>query len=95
MEELLHKLETSRNLLVQLGSEISRLKRENETLSQAVQEAQGNLDDKVLECEEWKQKYEALRLAKSMDNPEAREALQAKIDLYLNEINTCLKLFGD
>jgi hypothetical protein len=64
-------------------------------LQQELATAQHALAEKDKAYSLLSEQYEALKLVKNMENGADREAVREKIDLYLKEIDTCLKSFGE
>ncbi len=95
MRELLRKLEMSREQVLHLEAAISLLRRENELLLVSLQEQQAKATALETECAEWKERYEAKQGASGPFSEEEKAELQAKIELYLKEIDSCLNFFGD
>lgn len=68
---------------------------EKTRLQTSLEQAQQELNAKNKDLGGIEEKYEALKLAKSIGSPEDRDEVMAKIDLYLKEIDICLKTLGD
>ena len=88
--------------LQQVHRKVARLEREIDQLRQAKAEAEAQVQDLAAQVQErdeayaaLQQQYEAARAIKGLSMEGDREALQAKIDLYLQEIDICLKNFGE
>lgn len=64
-------------------------------LELSLEQTQQQLLEKNKDLGGIEEKYEALKLAKSIDSPDDREEVMAKIDLYLKEIDICLRTLGD
>ena len=95
MDELLLKLQEANQSIVILAQRIKKVKEEKETLLQKIESLEQTIDDKQRDYEEMVERYEAVKLVKSIENPELKASVQEKIDWYLKEIDTCLKNFGD
>jgi chromosome segregation ATPase len=88
--------------LQQVHRKVARLEREIDQLRQAKAEAEAQVQDLAAQVQErdeayaaLQQQYEAARAIQGLSMEGDREALQAKIDLYLQEIDICLKNFGE
>jgi predicted transcriptional regulator len=95
MDELLRRLQDINRKAVKLEKAMQKLQAEKDRLGKELKEARAELDSKNGELNGMGERYEALKLAKSIGNPEDRDSVMAKIDLYLKEIDICLKTLGD
>lgn len=97
MDELLQRLRATTKKAAKLERQILWLKEDQEHLSEEVARLKAELTDRRKAFTELEEKYEAVSLVKSLgsDNEEDRKAVQSKIDLYLKEIDICLKSFGE
>lgn len=95
MVNLLPKLQEIGRKLTKLERVIVRLRKENQQLSERVQELEKELDGMQQEQKSTEEKYEAIKLVKSLPPQSDLTAVHEKIDLYLKEIDICLKNFGD
>ncbi|WNJ21330.1 hypothetical protein [Pontibacter sp. G13] len=94
MEELLLRLQT-------LHSKVSQLETVNQELSEVAEDLQSenetlrqSLDGRTRELEALKERYEALKLVKSLHSLEDREIVRGHLDRFIQEIEICLKNFG-
>ncbi len=95
MSDLLLRLQKLNKKVVSLEKRLSSLQEELHDLEQQLEASQEELRSKQMDYELMVERYEALRLSKSLTNPEDRTAIQEKIDWYLKEIDICLNNFGD
>ena len=97
MDNLLQRLQEANRTAAKLERLILRMKQENDQLQKMLEVLEGKLEEKERDYEEMVEKYEAVKLAKSL-SPNSNgnhEAVHEKIDLYLKEIDICLKNFGE
>ena len=95
MNDLLLRLQELNKKVVLLEKQLSVLQGERHELEQRLEEAEEALQSKEKDYELMVERYEAVRLSKSVTNPEDRIAIQEKIDWYLKEIDICLNNFGE
>ena len=99
MDEFLQRLQATNRKAAKLERLLLRLKQENGQLLKQIAELEKALGEKEHSYNEIQEKYEAVKLVKSMNNgTEAhhdKEAVQAMIEEYIKEIDICLKNFGD
>ncbi len=95
MEALLRRLTELTRKAVKLEKQLQSLQQEKIQLQAALEAAQSTISASDDQSSELKEKYEALKLAKSIEHPDDRDAVMSKIDLYLKEIDICLKTLGD
>jgi hypothetical protein len=88
LQEVSRKAHKLAQLVVRLQQDKLKLEEEKKTLIHQMKELEGRHEEAL-------QRYEAVKLAKSLHQTEDRETVQAKIDLYLKEIDDCLKNFGE
>jgi chromosome segregation ATPase len=95
MDELLRQIQQVQRKARQMGQQLEKMQARQAALQQQLMEAREALSEKEKAFALLTEQYEALKLIKSMDNGTDREAVREKIDLYLKEIDTCLKSFGE
>lgn len=95
MVNVLPKLQEIGRKIAKLERVIVRLKKENQQLEEQVKELQHQLNGEQEAHKIVQEKYEAVKLVKSLPQNLDVAAVQEKIDLYLKEIDICLKNFGD
>lgn len=97
MDELLQRLQAITKKAAKLERQIIWLKEDHEHLVEEVGRLKAGLSEKDKVIAELEERYEAVSLAKSLGSAseEDRQAVQSKIDLYLKEIDFCLKSLGE
>ena len=95
MENLLRKLQENNRKAAKLERLILRLKEDNGKLHKQLRDLRKAVEAKEEAYTEILEKYEAVKLVKHIDNDQDKAAIQAKIDLYIKEIDACLKNFGE
>ncbi|MEM6804765.1 MAG: hypothetical protein AAF696_25430 [Bacteroidota bacterium] len=95
MDELLRRLQESNRKAAKLERLVLRMKEDKEKLRSNFDALKTEMASREEELEGMKEKYEAVKLAKHMDPSTDRKAVQEKIDLYIKEIDACLKRFGE
>lgn len=75
--------------------QLTQMAHEKNRLTARISELEAQLDRREAAYREMAEKYEAVKLAKSLNNQADREAVLARIDLYLKEIDVCLNSFGE
>lgn len=97
MDELLQRLQATTKKAAKLERQIIWLKEDQEHLTEEVERLKAELFEKNRAFVELEERYEAVSLAKSLgsDHEEDRQAVHSKIDLYLKEIDICLKSLGE
>lgn len=75
--------------------ELEQLAAEKRRLEERILELEAQLHHREALHHELEEKYEAVKLAKSLNNQADRAAVLARIDLYLKEIDLCLNSFGE
>ena len=95
MNDFLQKLQTSNRKAAKLERLVLNLIQERGQLLQEIVKLKDELSEKENSHSEIQEKYEALKLVKSMGNHHDKEAVQATIEEYIKEIDICLKNFGD
>ena len=95
MENLLRKLQETNRKAAKLERLILRLQEDNGKLQEQLRNMQKAVEAKDEAYSEMKEKYEAVKLVKHIDNDQDKAAIQAKIDLYIKEIDACLRNFGE
>ncbi len=95
MEELIRKLQEVSRKTSQLSAAVNDLQQEREILLTRIKELEDTLTGKEASLRRHETSQGAARKGQlSLDGVD-REALQAQIDRYLQEIDLCLKRFGD
>ncbi|MEM7370592.1 MAG: hypothetical protein AAF587_18415 [Bacteroidota bacterium] len=95
MVNLLPKLQEIGRKLTKLERVILHLRKENQQLNKRVQELEKEVRGLQEEQKTTEEKYEAIKLVKSLPQHADLATVHEKIDLYLKEIDICLKNFGD
>ncbi|MCB0835439.1 MAG: hypothetical protein KDD63_09765 [Bacteroidetes bacterium] len=98
MDNLLPRLQATNRKAAKLERLLLRLKQEKEQLLEQVEELNQTLEVKEKAYLDMQEKYEALKLAKSIGTETGtydKEAVQTMIEDYIKEIDICLKNFGD
>lgn len=95
MDALLRRLTEVTRKAVKLEKQLQSLQQEKIQLQTALEAAQNTISASDDQSSELQEKYEALKLARSIEHPEDRDVVMSKIDLYLKEIDICLKTLGD
>jgi predicted nucleic acid-binding Zn-ribbon protein len=98
MDNLLPRLQATNRKAAKLERLLLRLKQEKHQLLDQIAELNDALEAKEKEYAEMHEKYEALKLAKSIGTGNGtydKEAVQNMIEDYIKEIDICLKNFGD
>lgn len=97
MDNLLQRLQEANRTATKLEWLILRIKQENDQLLKKVSDLSNQLEDKGKDLDEMVEKYEAMKLVKSIsaDSNGNQDAVHEKIELYLKEIDICLKNFGE
>ncbi|MEZ4777361.1 MAG: hypothetical protein R3D00_29560 [Bacteroidia bacterium] len=95
MDELLHKFQGTNQKAAKLERLLLRLRQEHDQMKEKIEELTQALEEKDREMAALTEKYEAVKLVKSINNGQDLQAVQAKIDDYIKEIDICLKNFGD
>lgn len=94
MDELIRRLQVLSRKAAKLEAVVETLKANNHTLQTRVSDLETGTETQAAAYQSIKEQYETLKLVKSLETPESRDAMKAKIDLYLKEIDLCLKSFG-
>ncbi|MDX2247664.1 MAG: hypothetical protein SF052_12845 [Bacteroidia bacterium] len=95
MDELLQKFQGTNQKAAKLERLLLRLRQDHDQMQAKIEALTKALEEKDREITALTEKYEALNRAKSLNNGPDVQAIQAKIDDYLKEIDICLKNFGD
>lgn len=95
MDELLRRLQETNRKAVKLERLILRMKEEKDKLRNNFDALKTEMASRDTELNEMQEKYEAVKLAKQISPDTDRKAVQEKIDLYIKEIDACLKRFGE
>jgi chromosome segregation ATPase len=88
MADIFRRLQRISEQLTSLEAYVEKLEEERDSLHVRLEEKDGEL-------EAMQKKYEAAKEVKKMGNGVDEEALRKKIDNYLEEIDICLKVFGN
>ncbi|MEL6250470.1 MAG: hypothetical protein AAFR87_00560 [Bacteroidota bacterium] len=95
MDELLRRLQETNRKAIKLERLILRMKEEKDKLRSNFDALKTEMASRDTELNEMQEKYEAVKLAKQISPDTDRKAVQEKIDLYIKEIDACLKRFGE
>lgn len=95
MDALLRKMTEVTRKAVKLEKQLQSLQQEKIQLQTALEAAQNTISASDDQSSVLQEKYEALKLARSIEHPDDRDEVMSKIDLYLKEIDICLKTLGD
>ncbi|RMG73815.1 MAG: hypothetical protein D6722_03235 [Bacteroidetes bacterium] len=95
MDELVRRIEAVSRKAVAVQQQLAQLAQERDRLQERIAELEAQLSRRDADRQEMMEKYEAVKLAKSLNNQADREAVLAQIDLYLKEIDLCLNSFGE
>ena len=95
MDELLRRLQETNRKAIKLERLILRMKEEKDKLRNNFDALRTEMASRDTELNEMQEKYEAVKLAKQISPDTDRKAVQEKIDLYIKEIDACLKRFGE
>ena len=95
MDDLLQHLQHVHRKVTQLEKRLVDMKTEQQAAQRRIGELEGQLKAREEAYQALNQQYEAARVVRGIASEGDREALQAKIDLYLQEIDICLKSFGE
>ncbi|MCI4669436.1 MAG: hypothetical protein MRZ79_14980 [Bacteroidia bacterium] len=95
MNDLLLKLQGLSKKIAVLEKQLLVLQGERHELELRLEEAEEALHNQKRDYDLMVERYEAVKLSKSLTNPEDRVAIQEKIDWYLKEIDICLNNFGE
>jgi chromosome segregation ATPase len=95
MDEVLRILQQMQRKAVRLERQVRQLQTQQEALQVQLSELESNLSQKEAAYAALEKQYEAAKMVKQLDLGEDPESLRTKIDLYLKEIDICLKNFGE
>ncbi len=95
MKELIRKLQEVSKKARQMSAVIDDLRQERDELQSRVSELEDTLTGKDDALRNQKTRLEAARIGQLMIDDADRQALRDQIDHYLQEIDLCLKRFGD
>ncbi len=95
MDDIFQKLQSVQRKVSRLEAQIRGMKEEQQKTDAYIEELKATLRTKDESIEALQQQYEAAQVVKQLVDEGDRDALQAKIDLYIQEIDICLKNFGD
>ncbi|MEO0471013.1 MAG: hypothetical protein AAF206_15405 [Bacteroidota bacterium] len=95
MEEILRRLQESNQKAVKLERLLGRMRETCTNLETELTQLQADLADKEQTIADLTEKYDAAKVARSLHNGEDNEMVRSKIDLYLKEIDICLKSLGE
>ncbi|MEL6674401.1 MAG: hypothetical protein AAFR61_19490 [Bacteroidota bacterium] len=96
MDELLRKLQETNRKMGRLERVILKLKDEKAQLAETVGVLKSALADKDRALDQVEDRIEAAKLSQHLDTDDvARQAVKDKIDMYIKEIDECLKSFGE
>lgn len=95
MNEILLRLQELSSVVNHLEKRLRQSQTERKALTDRIAALEAALQAKEQAHEDFIHKYEALKLSKSISSPQERADVQQKIDLYLKEIDLCLKQLGD
>ncbi|PNW28748.1 hypothetical protein [Formosa algae] len=93
IEEIVDALEDKISKM--LGN-VDALKQENAKLKEDLQNSQHNLQNHKQEIEAWSEKYEALKIAKSMlGSDDNKKETKLKINSLVREIDYCISQLSE
>ena len=95
MEEILLRLQSVQDKVQALTTYVAALESDCDRLEKALEKAEARVEEQEETVKQWEEKYEAAKAVSGLGNGEDREELRAKIDSYLEEIDFCLKIYGD
>ena len=95
MEEILRRLQESNQKAVKLDRLLTQMRENCAALETELTQLQADIADKEQTIADLTDKYEAAKLARGLHNGEDKEMVRSKIDLYLKEIDICLKSLGE
>ncbi|MDA3853706.1 MAG: hypothetical protein PF444_05630 [Bacteroidales bacterium] len=78
-----------------IRSELVKLKRENVVLKEDLVQKEIDYDESQVKLSELDYKYNALKIAKSLQSGDDNEGLKKRIDAMVKEINTCIELIDE
>ena len=78
-----------------IRSELVKLKRENVVLKEDLVQREIDYDESQVKLSELNYKYNALKIAKSLQSGDDNEGLKKQIDAMVKEINTCIELIDE
>lgn len=88
-KRLIQSLKTKASTII---TEVERLKQENGMLKQELETTVVELDNSRVKHNELESKYEALKIAKALNNGDDNSELKKQIDAMVREIDTCIEL---
>lgn len=91
-EETIRLITSLKSKTSTIKNELIKLKEENEILRKKLSEEQDASVERNLMISEMKDKYETLKIAKSLNNDSDNEALKKRINAMVREIDTCIEL---
>ncbi|MBP1840795.1 hypothetical protein [Formosa algae] len=93
IEEIVDALEDKISKMLR---NVDALKQENAKLKEDLQNSQHNLQNHKLEIEAWSEKYEALKIAKSMlGSDDNKKETKLKINSLVREIDYCISQLSE
>lgn len=95
MEELIRKLQEVSRKASQMSSMITDLRAERDELRSRVSELEETVTGKDDALRTNLTQLEAARIGQLTIDDADRQALRSQIDIYLQEIDLCLKRFGE
>lgn len=95
MDELIRKLQEVNHQVGTLTQLVESLREERHTLQSRVRELEEALTEKDTHIRSQNLRYQAARIGQLTIDDGDRQALQSQIDFFLQEIDLCLKRFGD
>lgn len=95
MDEILRRLQKSKQKLDLLEQTLQQVVEEREQLLSELDSLREELAIQSKAYDELAERYEALKVVKSLNGEVDREAIRKQIDLYLEEIDICLKNLGE
>lgn len=78
-----------------IKSEVVKLKKENVVLKEELVQKQVDYDESQVKLSELNHKYNALKIAKSLQSGDDNEGLKKRIDAMVREIDTCIELIDE
>lgn len=95
MDELIRKLQEVNQQMGTLTQLVENLREERQTLQRRVRELEEALTEKDTHIRSQNLRYQAARIGQLTIDDGDRQALQSQIDFFVQEIDLCLKRFGD
>lgn len=94
-EETQRLINSLREKTSAIQSELVKLKGESRKLREELVKKQIDYDESQLKLSELDHKYNALKIAKSLQNGGDNESLKKQINAMVREIDTCIELIDE